>query len=178
MKFQPNRHSAFGRAIGDWLLFGLIGVVALLGLFAVSRSMEVQGKVAAAFQGWYEDQKGYDRAMKDVKTMNSPALVYFYASWCPYCKRFNTQILSDAKVREFVKNYPHVRIAPDNGQAERSLMDSYGATGYPSFYVVLPSGERQQVETHVPVNNGLHGDYRMKTPDEFIQAVRDAMGGS
>lgn len=161
-----------GISLSDGLLYGLIAVVIGLSLYAVVQSMTVQQRVATTFVGWYEDKKGYDKAMADQKATGKPALVYFYATWCPHCKQFAAQVLSAKEMQQFVQNYPHVRVAPDNGEAEKELMRQYGAQGYPSFYVVMPNGTRKLVETYTEGANA-----RLKTPGEFVKSILKATGG-
>lgn len=162
-----------GRSASDWMLLGLITVVAVLSLYAIARAVDTQHQAREAFTGWYQDAKGHKKAMADQQATGKPILVYFYADWCPHCKRFAAEILSTPKTRDFVKNYPHVRIAPDNGKAERKLMDEYGAEGYPTFYVVLPDGKRVKVDTHT---ESAH-EFRLKTPQEFNDTILAITGG-
>jgi thiol:disulfide interchange protein len=162
-----------GVALGDWVLYGLIVVVMLLGSYAISRSVDAQQKVAVTFVGWHEDKHGYNKALADQKETHKPMLVYIYAPWCPHCKDFAAQVLSDKRVQQFMQNYPHVRIAPDHGKAEEQIMEEYGAKGYPSFYVVMPDQRRIQIDTHTA---GEHP--RLKTPEEFIKSVLQATDGA
>lgn len=156
-----------GISAGDGLLFGLIALVMVLGSIAIFRSMDVQKRVGTAFEGWYEDAKGYQKALDDQKHTKKPVLVYFYATWCPHCKEFTAQVLSDPKTQRFVTNFPHVRIAPDNGDAEKKLMTDFGAEGYPAFYVVLPDQKRIQVDTYATTPTPHN-----KSAQEFIDSVQ------
>lgn len=164
---------ARGTAAGDWLLYGLIVIIMLLGGYAIFRSVDVQQKVAVTFVGWYEDKPGYDKAVADQRQTGKPMLVYIYAPWCPHCKQFAAQVLSDPKVKQFVQQYPHVRVAPDHGQAEERILQDYGAKGYPSFYVVMPNGQRIELETHTTGQQP-----RLKTPQEFIRSILEATKGA
>ncbi len=169
-----RKPSAFhlGAAVGDWLLYGLIVAVMLLGGYAIFRSVDVQHRVATSFIGWYEDKPGYDKALADLRQSKKPMLVYIYAPWCPHCKQFTAQVLSDPQVRQFVQGYPHVRVAPDHGQAEMALMTEYGAKGYPSFYVVLPDNRKIEIATHTEGEQP-----RLKTPREFMKSILQATDG-
>jgi thiol:disulfide interchange protein len=160
-------------SMGNRVLCVLMLAVMLLGGIVIYRSVEVQKRVATTFVGWYEDQSGYDKALVDQKTTHKPMLVYFYASWCPHCKRFSAEVLSDAKMRQFVQDYPHVRIAPDNGNPEKQLMKQYGAPGYPAFYVLMPDQKRRQIETFI-----MGPQPRMKTPLEFMKSILQATGAA
>jgi thiol:disulfide interchange protein len=160
-----------GRSASDWVLFGLIGAIVLLAVFAVGRSVMVQKRVATTFTGWYENASGYQKALSEQQATGRPMLVYFYAGWCPHCKRFTAEILSSPKMQAYVKKYPHVRIAPDNGEAEKKLMSAFGAEGFPSFFVVKVNTKPVKMETHTTG----HGQARLKTPDEFIAGIERAV---
>jgi thiol:disulfide interchange protein len=172
---MTHRFRQFGRrgiSLSEGLLYGLILMVVLLGGFAVFRSVTIQHRVASTFTGWYEDKAGYEKAQADMKATGKPMLVYFYATWCPHCKRFTAYVLSDPKMQNFVKSYPHVRIAPDNGKTEQALMSEYGAQGYPAFYVVKPDGQRTQIDTYAEKPRP-----HPKTPAEFIESVQTVIDG-
>jgi thiol:disulfide interchange protein len=166
------RQTGRGLSVSEWLMYGLIGVVLLVSVYAISGSVATQRRVASTFSDWYENKPGLEQAIADQKATGRPMLVYIFATWCPHCKQFAAQVLSDPKMRQFVKNYPHVRIEPDHGPAEQAIMEDFGAKGFPSFYVVLPTGERVEISTHTEGN----GRSRMKTPDEFIDSIQDATG--
>lgn len=162
-----------GCALAEGLLYGLVILVLAFSGYAVFNSVEARQQAAVVFKDWYEDQAGHERALADRKATHRPTLVYIYAPWCPHCQQFNANVLSNPSVRHFVSQYPHVRIAPDHGPGERQLMARYGAEGYPAFYVVMPDGKVQHVDTFItaPV-------VRPKTPAEFIQSLRLVIGHS
>lgn len=162
-----------GHASGDWMLFSLIGIIVLLGVFAIGRSLVLQRQVAATFQGWYEDYPGYQKAMADQAKSGKAVLVYFYAPWCPHCKHFTAEILSKPQMQAYVKRYPHVRIYPEKGGPEKQIMDSYGAEGFPTFFVAKKDGTHIRIDTHTS-STGSSGAPRFKSPEEFIQDIDKA----
>ena len=168
-RLTPSR----GLSTGNLVLCILMAAIMVLGGIMIYRSVQVQRQVAVTFVGWYEDKKGYDKALADQKSTHKPMLVYIYAPWCPHCKRFSAEVLSDSKMRAFVQAYPHVRIAPDDGDAEKKLMTDFGAQGFPSFYVVMPDQKRIQIDTFI---NGPQP--RLKTPLEFMKSILQATGGA
>jgi thiol:disulfide interchange protein len=174
-RVSSKRLSAPGLSTGNLVLCILVATIMALGGVMVFRSLAVQKQVAVTFVGWYEDKKGYDKALADQKTMNKPMLVYIYAPWCPHCKRFSAQVLADRKMRAFVQGYPHVRISPDNGEGEKKIMEEFGAQGYPSFYVVMPDQKRIQIETFT--SGTPDSPPRLKTPVEFMKSILQATGG-
>lgn len=170
---SPRFSAVPGLSTGNLVLCILIVAIMLLGGFIVYRSIDVQKQVAVTFVGWYEDKKGYDKALADQQETHKPVLVYIYAPWCPHCKRFSAEVLADRKMRAFVQGYPHVRIAPDDGDAEKRIMSDFGAQGYPSFYVVMPDHKRIQIDTFV-----AGPPPRLKTPLEFMKSILQATGGA
>jgi thiol:disulfide interchange protein len=162
-----------GLALGDGLLIGLVVLIIGLGGYAIFRSIDAKKRVEATFKDWYEDTQGYQQALAEQKVSHKPVLIYFYATWCPHCKQFTATVLTDGKMQNFVKDFPHVRVAPDDGQPERELMKQFGADGYPSVFIVLPNGERKKVETYTSSGNAVHE----KDAEEFIASIKQAMGG-
>ncbi len=152
----------------------LMATVMLLGGAMIYRSIEAQHQLKVSFVGWYEGMAGYEKALVDQKKLHKPMLVYFYAPWCPYCKRFDSRILADKKMKAFVQGYPHVKIYPDDKEAELQLMKHYGAEGYPSFYVLMPNHKLRSIET----SSRDGGPFRLKTPNEFMQAILKATEGA
>lgn len=159
-----------GLSLMNGLLIGLIVLVMGLGGFAIYRSMDTQNQVVASFKGWYEDAPGYQKALKDQAATQKPVLLYFYATWCPHCKEFAAKVLADPKTQAFVQAYPHVRVAPDNGEAEKKLMSEFGAQGYPTFYVILPDQRRIQIDTYASTPTP-----HLKTGPEFIDSIQEAI---
>ena len=159
-----------GLSLINGLLIGLVLLIMALGGVAIYRSLNVQEEIARSFDSWYEDADGYQKALNVQAKTRQPILLYFYATWCPHCKHFAADVLAKPAMQAFVKNYPHVRVAPDNGQAEQKLMSEFGAQGYPTFYVVLADQKRVQVDTFTQTNPP-----RAKTSTEFVQSVQDVL---
>lgn len=173
---RHRRVLGIGFSLGNSVLVGLVLLIMGLGFYAVSRSMDAQRQVASAFVGWYENSEGYKQALADQKVTRKPILLYFYATWCPHCKKFSADVLSSRKMRDFVTHYPHVRIEPDHGPAERKLMDDFKAPGYPSFYVITADQRRIDIGTHTR-DSDANLEARMKKPAEFIRSILEATGG-
>lgn len=162
---------AWGTVNFNTVMIALVALVAGLSIIAIMQSVTFKNRVATAFEGWAEDHAGYQQVIETQQRTKSAVIVYFYASWCPHCKNFTSNLLSHPKVKEHLKKYPRVRIAPDNGQIERELMTQYGATGYPTFYVVPPGKSPVKVEPYSSTQPG-----QFKTPAEFNAAVDTAAG--
>ncbi|WP_303675244.1 thioredoxin family protein [Vampirovibrio chlorellavorus] len=163
-----SRRRFTGLSLINGALLGLLAFILVLGGVILYRSMNEQKEVARSFESWLENAKGYQEALRVQAQTRKPILLYFYATWCPHCKDFAANVLAKPEMQAFVKNYPHVRVAPDNGQAEQKLMSEFGAEGYPTFYVVLPSQKPVMVDTFTLETNPP----RPKTAAEFIQSIQ------
>ncbi len=155
----------------DSLLIGLVISVLAFAGYALFHYVDHSPRTTTlTFNQWFENKGGYDQAQMTQKRYHQPMLVYIFASWCPHCQEFNATILSNPTVRRFLNQYPHVRVEPEHGDAERQIMTDYKAPGYPSFYVVSPQGARYHIDTFVSMP-----EVRPKTPDEFVQSVRETI---
>lgn len=107
---------------------------------------------------WLVDQAGHHRALQKLKQSPGPFVIYFHATWCPYCKTFNRDVLGTEAVEHFLKAYVRVRV---DGDKEKGLMKKYGATGYPTFYVFSREGKKTRIPHDL-------------IPEEFITRCRQA----
>lgn len=112
--------------------------------------------------GWYEGGEGYDAASEEYKKTGKPMAIYISVGWCPYCRKFEKEILSSPTVREFLKDKILVNVDPEASQQENALASQYQVTGFPSFYV------------HAPKSNDVVRLYTGGTPEEFIEQFEEA----
>ena len=63
-------------------------------------------------------------------------------------------------------NIPKVEIEPDKGALEKALAGKYNVTGYPSFFVIIPTENAGNAKIH-PFKSGNE-----LTTYEFIDAIR------
>lgn len=91
---------------------------------------------AAPEDRWLNGAAGYARAIQLQRELKVPLIVYFYADWCPYCQRLDSEYLPAAPVQEYLRGVVKVRINPEHGPAEEEIASRYGVTGYPTFLVM------------------------------------------
>lgn len=181
--FDRSGKAGFIRALGSRRSPGISAINAVMILvvavilgfsgYAIFQSVQVQQRIATAYDGWEEGIAGYAKVQEAQQKTGKAAIVYFYAPWCPHCKRFTQEILSQPQVKAALAEYPRVKIYPEEDSQELTLMSAFGATGFPTFYVVQPGGQRLKIDTHAPGHSP-----RLKTPEEFIESVRIAAEGA
>lgn len=91
---------------------------------------------AAPEDRWLNGAAGYERAIELQRELKVPLIVYFYADWCPYCQRLDSEYLPSAPVQQYLRGVVKVRINPEQGPAEDAIAQRYGVTGYPTFLVM------------------------------------------
>ena len=91
---------------------------------------------AAPEDRWLNGAAGYARALELQRELKVPLIVYFYADWCPYCQRLDSEYLPSAPVQQYLRGVIKVRINPEQGPAEEEIASRYGVKGYPTFLVM------------------------------------------
>ena len=79
----------------------------------------------------YAKGQTLDKALKKEK----PVVVFFYADWCGYCKRFAPVFAKVTKSKEFKNNFSVAYVNCDDA-ANSALVSEYGIQGFPTVYVV------------------------------------------
>ena len=121
---------------------------------------------AEGLDDWSNGATAFESAMASRGDEPMPIVVYFYADWCGYCKRFNSA-LSEGSIdlTDFVK----VRINPEKGSREQALAEKFGVRGYPSVFIIpAGSNEARKVRTA--------GEWDEESEDAFTQSCRRAAG--
>jgi thiol:disulfide interchange protein DsbD len=86
-----------GKAIGNAVMFVLVVALLLTGWRYLRPSSVLAGGQ------WMTD---WDAAVEQSRATGRPALVLFTADWCPACRQFETDTLSDTAVQQHLsENY-------------------------------------------------------------------------
>lgn len=97
-----------------------------------------------ALSHWLNGAQGYARALEKQRGTSDAVLVYFYTDWCPHCRSFDTSIAASPHMQDYLRHAVGVRINPEKGKQEQELADQFGATGYPSFFVIAAGATQPQ----------------------------------
>jgi thiol-disulfide isomerase/thioredoxin len=93
-----------------------------------------------SYSGWFSGATGVEDALAMQKQTGSPVVLYFWADWCRYCKKFDENVLPDAEVTRTIACAVKARLEPDKGAAENALSHSYGVHGYPTVLLIPTPG--------------------------------------
>ncbi len=109
------------------------------------------------FDGWYQGAAGYAQAVEEYKQTNKPMVVYMTVGWCPYCRKFEKEILLSPRVQDMLKDKIKVTINPESGSRENAIAFQYGIRGFPSFFL------------HPPQPGGAVQLYTGVSPQRFVE---------
>jgi thiol-disulfide isomerase/thioredoxin len=126
---------------------------------------------AAAFSlsGWEEGANAHRRVVANAVESEEPVVVYFQTDWCPWCRRLNDSYLRQDEVRHSLEQVRKIAVNPENGAEEKALLQRYGATGFPAFYVFVPAFEgRPRRLTPFRKDDA-------DTPAQFAEKIREAI---
>jgi len=120
---------------------------------------------------WLNNSEGLVTALESIdKDKSTTFVLYFYASWCGYCRQFEKELLSDPKVDQFLAKGLAVKIEPEHGASEDGIARYYRVEGYPSFFVFgTDSGRMIRIERHKRVA----GRPQLLSPQEFISLIKE-----
>ncbi|MBI9018322.1 MAG: thioredoxin fold domain-containing protein [Phycisphaerae bacterium] len=117
---------------------------------------------------WFTD---FSKGLEQARQSNKYALLLFTGSdWCVYCQQLEKEILSKEKYQKFAAaNIISIKLdtlkAQLNNNPHQALMQQYGATGYPTMFIIDSKG---QVVTKV-------ADEARASVQAFIDFIKQAI---
>jgi thioredoxin-related protein len=85
---------------------------------------------------WYHSAAGLEKGFQDASQENKPVVVYFWAIWCQYCARFQSDTLGNPQINSILEK-DYVRVAMDL-DVDRDISGKYGVS-YPPYILFLDS---------------------------------------
>lgn len=117
----------------------LVLIFVVFFIYASVQSSVVLSDEDYAYLSDYQWYKSLDEGMSIAKQENKPVLVYFWAVWCQYCEKFETQTLTDPGVRQMLEN-EFVMVAVDLDE-DRDTARMYGVSYPPHELFVDENGQ-------------------------------------
>ena len=106
---------------------------------------------------WFYNGSGYQKASK--ASAGRPVLLYFHATWCPYCKKLEREVFSNGAVKGYLNDVVKVKI---DAEKEGRLSKKYRVDAYPRVFAAdLITGKTKRISTSV-------------SPQEFIRQCQKA----
>ena len=110
---------------------------------------------------WFDGD--LDEAMAAAADRDTLVFVTFTTDWCSWCRRFETETLTDAEVRSELKELIAVQLDAEKEGAEAA--GRYGIDSYPTLIFLDPAGEEvERIVGYLP-------------PDKFTEEVRTIRTG-
>ncbi len=105
---------------------------------------------------------GLEESFQIAQQENKPIMMYFWAIWCQYCARFQTDTLGNPQVKKILEE-DYVLVAMDL-DVDREVAQQYGVS-YPPYLVFMdPKGN---IKERVP--GAVDADYLLP----IVTKVRD-----
>tara|TARA_R110000868_G_scaffold15698_27_gene71692 strand:- start:204 stop:707 length:504 start_codon:yes stop_codon:yes gene_type:complete len=77
-------------------------------------------------------QAALDEKLAEAKRQKKPVMIEFFATWCPYCKKVDQNVLSDAAIQASMKDFTTIRVDISEQSFELAqMMETYRVYGVP-----------------------------------------------
>ncbi len=118
---------------------------------------------------WYEGD--LDAATRLAAEKNTLVFVEFYTDWCSWCRRLESETLSEKNVREELGQFVTIRLnaETDGAQAAKRL----GVESYPTMVFLDPSGtEVERIMGYLPPEKFIEEVRRIRTGDTLYACLQ------
>jgi len=146
----------------DWMKKFLVPlvIVALAGIAACQRD---------ASKIWFKGD--LEAARAEATARDTVVMIEFYAEWCNWCRRLETDTFSEPAVRRELEQIVSLR---RNAEKEGAgLADSFEVDSYPTMVFLDPDGnEMDRILGYLPPDKFLSRIERIRTGDTFLACLR------
>jgi thiol:disulfide interchange protein len=136
--------------------FGII-VVLLLATQMLASCAKETAEEAATEVTWLTS---YEEAMTAAKKNKQPVMIDFYADWCGWCKRLDSDTYVDKDVVALAQDFVSLKIDAD---VEKELSSTYKVVGLPTILFIDASG------------NEIHRVVGYRPPEDFVKEMNSAL---
>ena len=169
MRCCPGLRRIGWGALALLLLFGLAALVAHSAAVPAEAADSLAGR--PDFEGWYEGAAGLAAALEVQQRDRLPLFLYIYTDWCPYCRQFERELLTDDEVDGYLDAVLAVRLNPETGGQESQLARQFGVRGYPTLVMYSADGE---TASYVERMEMVDGEPRLMSGRAFLRVLDEA----
>ncbi len=113
-----------------------------------------------------------DAATEAAAEKNTLVFVEFYTDWCSWCRRLDSETLTNRDVRQELSKFVPVRLNAEKEGAEAARR--FGVESYPTMIFVDPSGDEvERISGYLPPDRFLDEVRRIKTGDTLYACLQE-----
>jgi len=102
----------------------------------------------------------YEEAMTSAKKNNQPIMIDFYADWCGWCKRLDSDTYVHEDVVTLAQGFVSLKIDAD---VEKAISSKYKVVGLPTILFIDTNG------------NEIHRVVGYRPPEDFVKEMNSAL---
>ena len=88
------------------------------------------------------------RKIAAAKEMQKPVMIEFFATWCPFCKKVDTEVLSNDNIRNKMKAFATIRVDISERNPELAkIMEQYQVLGVPTMIFIDKHGNQVNADS-------------------------------
>jgi len=105
---------------------------------------------AHTYQGGLEWETDPGTALDAAQSQDKPVLVYYWATWCTYCERYDKNHYRNETIRAAMDDYVLLAINIDDPGNGTALVRQHQATYPPQHRIMTPNGDTvESVEGYI-----------------------------
>lgn len=119
---------------------------------------------------WY--QGDLSAATEQAAEENTLVFVEFYTDWCSWCRRLDSETLTNREVREELSKLVAIRL---NAEKEgKSAAERFGVESYPTMIFLDPTGDEvERITGYLPPNKFIEEVRRIRTGDTLYACLQE-----
>ena len=119
---------------------------------------------------WYTGHIGYSEALKLSDERETPTLIYMYTDWCKYCRKFESELLTNSEVNATLSKFIKIKINPEKNEQDKQLYNKLNGKGFPTL--MFQYGENGKLKRVRAPYTKIAGNWKLMTTSEFITILQ------